>query len=569
MSGAFYPIPTAQLGNVARVDAVYGNDSTAYIGGLPFATINAAIAAINAASATYITIWVLPGTHTVAPTGTNTPITDTTGATLYPLIVLPATTSLRGMNVNGAIITCTTPSQNTALLQMGENCRVEDLTLTLAQTDFTGGTWNLVGIYKPGSTAVTSKLRTCVVNVNNAAIPVTATTNVYAVQCDGTGGIVNNLPQVTLFSFNGLKGSTLNVYSNGGGKKRGIILTNSCGATTRDLNVYVAAPSTITSTGPTGTYVGVETSDIPSTGHTGNAAIIQMRGTTVGAWYPWNYASSPVQGPTGSYQSSDILQTSPAIFSTAVSAVTPATPTAGYVTYTVGTTSGFLPGFNVIFSGIGPSTRAYYNGTYPITSVTSNTIVVPSDNVTTTGITFTTAVATSSLIPTAQTPGIQIGPGTDLVTRSAGGLGFTSYIQPNILFYGVAHDLNSTTPFGYLWPGTLPADAFKGTYPDTSTPIAFYRAQEPVLVTGMSIAVGTPPGSGQYITVTVCKNAAGTPSAVPSNPTSITITLSGNTSVGTYYNTSVFFATGDYLSVHLNSSSGSAAANLSLQVDLF
>jgi hypothetical protein len=456
---------------------------------------------------------------------------------------------------------------------MGENCRVEDVTLTLTQTNFTGGTWNLVGIYKPGSTSVTSKLRTCVINVNNAAIPVTATTNVYAVQCDGTGGIANNLPQVTLFSYNSLKGSTLNVYSNGGGKKRGIILTNSCGATTRDLNVYVAAPATITSTGPTGTYVGVETSDIPSTGHTGNAAIIQMRGTTVGAWYPWNYTLSPVQGPTGSYQSSDILQTSPAIFSTAISAVTPATPTAGYVTYTVGTTAGFYPGFNVIFTGIGPSTggnaRYYYNGTYTIYSITPTTIVVPSTNVTTTGITYTGALATSSLVPTAQTPGIQIGPGTDLVTRSAGGLGFTPYVYPSTLFYGVRGIINSGTDFGYLWPGTSLVAGGGNKYPDVTNPPAYYRAQEPTIVSGMSVALTVAPGAGNYITITICKNATGAPSAVPSNPTSITITLTNNTLVGTYYNTTANFAVGDYMSVHLNSSAGSVAADLSLQVDLF
>jgi len=202
-------------------------------------------------------------------------------------------------------------------------------------------------------------------------------------------------------------------------------------------------------------------------------------------------------------------------------------------------------------------------------SITPTTIVVASTNVTTTGITYTGALATSSLIPTAQTPGVQIGPGTDLVTRSAGGLGFTAYTYPTTLFYGVIHVINSATNYGYLWPGTLPADMFKGTYPDTSTPPAFYRAQEPVLVSGLSLALGTAPGPGNYITISICKNATGTVTAVPSNPTSVVITLTGNTNVGTYYNTSAFFAAGDYLSVHVNSSAGSVAADLSLQVDLF
>ena len=580
LSGAFYPIPTAQLGNVARVDRIYGNDATAYIGGLPFATINAAVAAVRGTGSlavpqySYVMIWVLPGTHTLSPTGTNATITDTTGATLYPLIALPATTSLRGMGVNCCIITCTNPSQHTALLQMGENCRVEDVTLTLVQTNFSGlSYWNLVGIYKGGSTSVTSKIRTSVINVNNATIDVVAVTNVYAVQCDGTGGIVNGLPSHTIFSHNSLKGSTLNVYSNGGGKKRGIAVTNSCAITTRDMNVYVAAPSTITSTGPTGTYVGIETNDTPATGHTGNIGMIQLRTTTVGAWYPWNYVLSSVIGPSGSYGSSDILQTTPTPFSSAITAVAPSTPSAGYVTYTVGTTAGFYPGFNVIFTGIGPSTggnaRYYYNGTYSIYSMTPTTIVVPSTNVTTTGITYTGALATSSLVPTAQTPGIQIGPGTDLVTRSAGGLGFTTYVYPSTLFYGVRGVINTGTNFGYLWPGTSLVAGGGNKYPDVTNPPAYYRAQEPTIVSGMSVAVTAAPGAGDYITITICKNATGAPSAVPSNPTSITITLSNNTLVGIYYNTTATFAVGDCLSVHVNSSTGSAATDLSLQVDLF
>ena len=573
LTGSFFPLPTTQLGNVARVDRVYGNDTTAYIGGLPFLTINAAIAAINAASATYITIWLMPGTHTVLPTGTNATITDQAGDTLYPLIVLPATTSIRGVSTNGCIITCTNPSQNTALLQIGENCRVEDVTLTLTQTNFTSGNWNLVGIYKGGSTSVTSKLRTSVINVNNASIPVSATTNVYAIQCDGTGGIINGLPAATLFSYNSLKGSTLNVYSNGGGKKRGIMVTNSCGITTRDINIYVAAPATITSTGPVGTYIGIETNDAPIIGHTGNTGMIQLRTTTVGAWYPWNYALSTVQGPTGAYGSSDILQTTPTPFTSAVTLVQPSTPSAGYVTYTVGSTTGFYPQHNVIFSGIGPATggnaRFYYNGTYVIYSITPTTIVVASTNVTTTGITYTGALATSSIVPTSQTPGIQVGPGTDLATRSAGGLGFTTYVYPTTLFYGVRGVVNSGTDFGYLWPGTSLVAGGGNKYPDVTNPPAYYRAQEPTIVSGMSVGLTAGPGADNYITITICKNATGAPSAVPSNPTSMTITLSNNTMVGTYYNTSVNFAVGDYLSVHVNSSAGSVAADLSLQVDLF
>lgn len=56
-----------------------------------------------------------------------------------------------------------------------------------------------------------------------------------------------------------MKGSTINVYSNGPGNKRGILVSGSNQVSTRDTNIYVAAPSY--TLGPTGSYVGVETND--------------------------------------------------------------------------------------------------------------------------------------------------------------------------------------------------------------------------------------------------------------------------------------------------------------------
>lgn len=38
--------------------------------------------------------------------------------------------------------------------------------------------------------------------------------------------------------------------------------------------------------------------------------------------------------------------------------------------------------------------------------------------------------------------GIQIGPGTDLVTKSAGEKGFSTYIYPTVIYYGLKGDTN-------------------------------------------------------------------------------------------------------------------------------
>jgi hypothetical protein len=62
-------------------------------------------------------------------------------------------------------------------------------------------------------------------------------------------------------------------------------------------------------------------------------------------------------------------------------------------------------------------------------------------------------------------PGIQVGPGTDLVTKTAGGKGFSNYIYPTTIYYGLKGDLSSGTN-GWLWPGTQAVTA--NSFPDPS-----------------------------------------------------------------------------------------------------
>jgi hypothetical protein len=282
-----------QMGNVARVDIVYGNDSTAYIGGLPFLTIPAAIAAIIGTGSVAApqfsnrSIWLMPGVYEIPPTGTNATITDSTGATLYPLLQLPATTALRGLNTQTCTVRCSAPTQNTALFYIAPNTRMEDISMILGGSGYTGSN-NLVGLYFNSTSTVTAKIRTTVLSLSNAAMPYTSSNNLYGVQFDGTGG------DYSTFSFNCLKGSTINVYGNGSGNKRGIIVTNSNIATLRDMNVYVDHPPT--NSNFAGSYVGIETKD------SNNLGSIQLRSTTVGS-----IAATGAQ----TYTSSDILQTNP------------------------------------------------------------------------------------------------------------------------------------------------------------------------------------------------------------------------------------------------------------------
>ena len=343
-------------------------------------------------------------------------------------------------------------TSNTTLLTMGENTRVEDLNLNLTSSDH----YTLKGIVFGGTTSTTAKIRTCLVTVDNSASSYTGTSNVYGVECSGTGGLTSSS-----FSFNCLKGSTVNVKSNGNGNKRGIIINNSNVVTTRDLNIYVAAPPG--PTGFTGSYVGVETNDIGGTGS------IQMRSTTVGTVKPTG---------TQGYINSDILQSQPIIIT---------------------------------------------NPTYLASS------------------------------------GIQIGPGTDLVTKSAGGKAFSTYVYPTTLFYGVIGNNNRD---GYLWPGTVLSS---GSYPDQTTPAARYMIQQPLILAGISASLNSA-GGGASVVITVCKNASTGGSL--SNPTVFTITLSSATLNKSFYNGSVDFSSGDYISVFI-SISGGIVTDLSVQLDIF
>jgi hypothetical protein len=287
-------------------------------------------------------------------------------------------------------------SSTTTMITMGENCRVEDLTIIL---NCTGTTDNVVltGMLFGGTSSQTSKLRTSVVSINNSTM--TNTSNVRGVNFSGTGTLNSST-----FSFNSLKGSTINIYSNGQGDKRGILVSGSNQASTRDLNIFVAKP---VNTNSTGSYVGIETNDTIGP----NIGSIQLRTTTVGI---------VLQSVGESYTASDILQTTP------------------------------------------------------------SSIIDP------------TYLASS---------GIQVGPGTDLVTKSAGSKGFTTYVYPTMVYYGLRGNINSGPSGGYMWPGTQSVSA--GQYPDTGIPAAYFRAQQPTIISGLSASLNTAPGGTSTVTMSI------------------------------------------------------------------
>jgi hypothetical protein len=438
--------PIRLQGNVATVDAIYGNDATASVGGSSFLTVQAAVNAVSAGQCVYI----LPGKYNLSAG-----------------LILPDGITIRGINVAACTIQMLNVTSNTTLLTMGNTNRIEDLTLLLTST----GHYTLKGIVFGGITTTNTKLRTTVVTVDNSSASSSGTSTVTGIECNGTGILTT-----ASFSFNSLKGSTINVYSNGGGNKRGVLVSNTNIVTTRDLNVYVSQPGGPTGpsgtyAGATGSYVGVETADPNNTGS------IQMRSTTVGI----------VNGVTGAnYIASDILQTNPSI------------------------------------------------------------------------ITQPTYLAS---------PGIQVGPGTDLVTKTAGGKGFTTYIYPTIIYYGLKGAITSASSGGYLWPGTQQISA--GNFPDTTSPPAYFRIQQPSLLSGLSLATNTGPGSTHTVTLLVRYTPISTGILTS---TSFTVTLTGTQTYGYFYNGSVALNAGDKLHLVITYTTGgpaNAATDVTAQVDLF
>lgn len=520
------------MGNTVVVDAVNGNDATGSVNGLPFKTVNAVITYVAGLVLPPggVTIWVLPGTYAL-----------TSGITMRD------TCSMRGLSLQTTRLTwaASVPGGTATLLTMGENTRVEDLSLTLTSVN---ATTNLVGIALPGTSSVNSKLRTSVVTVDNSGLAVGTTTNVYGVLCSGAGVL-----GPATFSFNMLKGSTLNVRSNGAGNKFGIYMPPSYASeiSTRDMNIYIAAP---TDPASTGLYVGVYTDNLNSQ--------VQLRTTSI--------SGSPYPAP---------LTKLPVLLRTDVNVALTGNPTIQGITLVTGNrvlvaaqTVGTENGIYAVDGPAGAWTRtvdytagsaalgAYVfvgGGTYVHTGWQCTTV----GNVGAVALTFTQRYAGSDILQNAPqagagTNGIQIGPGTDLITRTAGNHAFTTYVTPTTLIYGLQGNVQNATR--YLWPGVQAgADATQ----------IFYRFQQQTILQGMFVNVRTAPGGATSFTVTVLRSTTGTSGS--GTPTAMTVTLAGAATSATNYLSSVDFEQGDYLCVQIASTAPGLAADVTIELDLY
>lgn len=210
-----YKMAPLYTGNLIHVDAVYGDDTAAVVTSqsrynIPFKTIQAAL---NVAVSGQ-TVLVYPGTY-------NEAITMTT-----------SNVSLRGVSVQTVKIQQVDVTSSTTLVTLGQNCRIEDVTLTLSSSS--NSNINLIGVDIQSGASITSKLRTLVLNVNYTG---TGTGNIYGIYSSGTSSTTNT-------SSNTIRASTINVTSTANGVCRGILVSGDNLVSTRDTNIYASGTGT-------------------------------------------------------------------------------------------------------------------------------------------------------------------------------------------------------------------------------------------------------------------------------------------------------------------------------------
>ena len=211
--------PSNSMGNVLRVDSVYGDDTLApaNLYSYPFKTINGAISNVS----TTQTIHILPGTYNET-------------------IVIPDNIAIRGENTQTVTIQSSNSTSNTTLITMGSNCRLEDVTMTL----YSSNAVDLIGINYPSGTSLTSKLRTTVLNVSSTGATSQSTIGIYS---GGTSAL-------SYTTSHAIRGTTINVASQNTGLTRALYITDSNRFGARDTNFSALGTNSI----------GVETTNVSS-----------------------------------------------------------------------------------------------------------------------------------------------------------------------------------------------------------------------------------------------------------------------------------------------------------------
>jgi hypothetical protein len=104
-------------------------------------------------------------------------------------------------------------------------------------------------------------------------------------------------------------------------------------------------------------------------------------------------------------------------------------------------------------------------------------------------------------------------------------------------------------------------------FPDTGTPQAYYRVQQPAIISGLAVGLAAVAGTGNTVTILVRV----TPFGGSITSTVFTVTLGATDLVANFYDGSVNVGTGDRIHVQVSytGGNGNTAHDLTVQVDMF
>ena len=245
-SGPTGPLATP-LGNTLRVDAVYGNDTTAALDryNKPFLTLTAALS--NAVA----------GENVLVNAGTYN-----------ESVTVPANVSVTGSGAQAVVLQRLNVSSNVTLVTMGSNCRFENFTLNLSSSSNV----DLIGCDFPSGTSTNAKLRNSIWTITSTA---TGSPTILGVRSAGTS------TNPSAFSApNAIQRSTINVISSSTGVTRGILISGANRFAVRDIVVHARGTGT--------NIVGVETTDA--------GAFFDSKTTTIsGTLYDINQTAGTLQ----------------------------------------------------------------------------------------------------------------------------------------------------------------------------------------------------------------------------------------------------------------------------------
>jgi len=226
VTGSLHTCP----GNTACVDQVYGNDAHGAVGGPPFLTITAALAAAGAAgtSTQPSSVWIFPGIYSEPP-----PLT------------IPSNVNVRGLMQASVLISADNPAtgQTTTMITMNSNTNLSDVSIQL--TSVFHSTLQAINMLDASNSAITS----VTISINNAGANATGTSTV-------TGILVNG-PGQPIRKFYNLVNVDIVINSTGLGNKRALLV----GLTSATTTVFQVIDSTFYIAGNTSgaSNIAVET----------------------------------------------------------------------------------------------------------------------------------------------------------------------------------------------------------------------------------------------------------------------------------------------------------------------